>query len=469
MKAKLIRPLFPAVALATALLSASLSAKDPAPVEPHPAVIPQRAFSVLQFGGKGDGKTLNTDAFRAAIQACAKAGGGRVVVPAGTFRTGPIELASHVALVVEKGAIIQASDRFSDFGLPDPLPATQQEIDGYKKLLRPLISGTKLDDIAIVGEGIIDGAGAGWWAKSDKAAERAATAPKAGDSASPKPTESPSPKTDKPAAPEKPLYVPRPFLIILRDCARVHLQGVTLRNSPMFHFVPHHCHDVVIEDVTIFSPADAPNTDGIDPANSRDVLIRRCTIDTGDDNIAVKGGGVANEPTENVTVTDCKFLHGHGVSIGSETEAGVRNLLVQRCAFENTGTALRIKSDRTRGGVVENVLYRDITMKNVEAAITVFLFYDDKKAATHPELAPITRQTPMVRNITFQKIVCHGTTRKAGELVGLPESPISDVVFDDVHIDSAAAPFTQQDVHNLRTANFDVQTAPATNAASSTR
>lgn len=426
-------------------------------------MIPQRALSILQFGAKGDGTTLNTDAFRAAIQACSKAGGGRVVVPSGTFRTGPIELASHVALVVEKGAVIQASDRFSDFGLPEPLPPTQKEIDTYKKQLRPLISGAKLEDIAIMGDGIIDGAGAGWWARSDKAAERAAAATKPEDAASTKPADPTATK------PEKPLYVPRPFLITLRDCARIHLQGITLRNSPMFHFVPHHCHDILIEDVTIFSPADAPNTDGIDPANSRDVLIRRCTIDTGDDNIAVKGGGVANEPTENVTVTDCKFLHGHGVSIGSETEAGVRNFLVQRCSFENTGTALRIKSDRTRGGVVENVLYRDITMKNVETAITIFLFYDDKKAAAHPELAPVTNQTPKVRNIAFQKIVCNGTTKKAGELAGLPESPISDITIDDVHIGGAAAPFTQQDIRNLRTSNFAVQTIPPAAVAPSSR
>ena len=455
--------LLPALACAVALLTTPLPAKDVTPAEPRPAVIPQRSFSILQFGAKGDGATLNTDAFRAAIQACSKAGGGRVVVPAGTFRTGPIELASRVALVVEKGAIIQASDRFSDFGLPETLPSTQKEIDGYKKQLRPLISGTKLEDIAILGEGIIDGAGAGWWAKSDKAAERAVAAPKPEDGASTKPAEPTATK------PEKPLYVPRPFLVTLRDCARVHLQGVTLRNSPMFHFVPHHCHDILIEDVTIFSPADAPNTDGIDPANSRDVLIRRCTIDTGDDNIAVKGGGAANEPTENVTVTDCKFLHGHGVSIGSETEAGGRNFLVQRCSFENTGTALRIKSDRTRGGVVENVLYRDITMKNVETAITIFLFYDDKKAAAHPELAPVTNQTPKVRNIVFQKIVCNGTTKKAGELVGLPESPISDITIDDVHIGGAAAPFTQQDIRNLRTSNFDVQTIPPAAAAPASR
>ncbi len=438
-----------AAACAVLLLS-PLSAEELPFREPQPAAIPQRTFTITDFGARGDGTTMNTDAIRKAIEACAKSGGGRVVVPAGIFLTGPIALASRTALVLEKGAVIQASDRFADFGLPDPLPAVQSEIDAFKKQLRPLISGTKLEDVSILGEGIIDGAGAAWWAKSDKVAERAVAPTKPGGPA--------------PAA-NKPLYVPRPHLIVLRDCARVHIQGVTLKNSPMFHLVPHHCHDVLVEDVTILSPADSPNTDGIDPANSRDVLIRRCTIDTGDDNIALKGGGVGGEPTENVTVTDCKFLHGHGVSIGSETQAGVRNFLVQRCSFEGTGTALRIKSDRTRGGVVENVIYRDITMKNVETAITIFLYYDDKKAALKPEPKPVTENTPIVRRIQFLNITCDGTTKKAGEIIGLPESPLTDITLENVRITGAAGPLTQQDTRGLRLINVDVQTVtPAANA-----
>ncbi|HSI13094.1 MAG TPA: glycoside hydrolase family 28 protein [Chthoniobacter sp.] len=433
-------------ACAAALLLSPLEAKELPFREPQAAAIPQRSCKITDFGAKGDGTTMNTDAFRAAIGSCAKAGGGRVVVPAGTFLTGPIELASRTALVLEKGAVIQASDKFADFGLPNPLPATQGEIDAFKRQLRPFISGTKLEDVAILGEGVIDGAGAVWWAKSDKAAERAIAPANAGEPA--------------PVA-EKPLYVPRPFLVVLRECTRVHIQGVTLRNSPMFHLVPHHCSEVLVEDVTIFSPADAPNTDGIDPANSREVLIRRCTIDTGDDDIALKGGGVGGVPTENVTVTDCKILHGHGVSIGSETEAGVRNFLVQRCTFENTGTALRIKSGRTRGGVVEKITFRDITMKNVETAITLSLFYDDKKAALKPELKPITESTPKFRDIHFLNVTCDGTTKKAGEIVGLPESPISDVTLENVRITGAAGPFTQQDTRNLRFINVDVQTVTA--------
>jgi len=420
-----------------AALLFSARAEERSWTEPQPPKIPARVFSITAFGALGDGKTMNTEAFRAAIQACAKAGGGRVVVPAGTFVTGPIELASHMALVLEKGAVIQAADRFSDFGLPDPLPLVQSEIDPLKKKIRPLISGSKLEDVAILGEGTIDGAGAVWWAKSDKAAERTAT---------------PS---------GKPLYVPRPHLVVLRDCARVHVQGVTLRNSPMFHFVPGRCHDVLVEDVTIHSPADSPNTDGIDPANCRDVVIRRCTIDTGDDNIALKAGSGGGFSTENVLVSDCKFLHGHGVSIGSETQTGVRHFLVERCAFENTVTALRIKSDRTRGGVVEDVTYRDITMKNVGTAISIFLFYDDKKTALAPDVKPVTADTPIIRNIHYLNISCEGTTRKAGEIIGLPECPVSDVTLEHVRITGAVGGFTQQDVKNLRFIDVDAQTTPA--------
>ena len=446
-----------AAAFAAALLLSPLKAKDLSFREPQAAAIPQRTFKITAFGAVGDGAVMNTEAFRATVQACAKAGGGRVIVPAGTFLTGPIELASRTALVLEKGAVIQASDKFADFGLPDPLPAVQSEIDASRKQLRPFISGVKLEDVAIVGEGVIDGAGANWWAMSDKTAERSIAAAKLAKAAEPADPAKPGEPTP---AVKKPLYVPRPHLIVLRDCARVQIKGVTLRNSPMFHLVPHHCREVLVEDVTIFSPADAPNTDGIDPANSRDVLIRRCTNDTGDDNIALKGGGVGGEPTENVTVTDSAFLHGHGVSIGSETEAGVRNFLVQRCSFENTGTALRIKSDRTRGGIIENVTYRDIKMKNVDAAITISLFYDDRKAALKPEPKAVTEATPKVRDIHFLNITCNGATKKAGEIVGLPESPATDITLENVRITGAAGPFTQQDTKNLRFLNVDVQTTP---------
>ena len=434
--------------ICAAALLCTASAKEEVWRLPALPKIPTREFVITDFGAVGDGHTMNTEAFRAAIQACAKAGGGHVVVPAGTFLTGPIELASHMALDLHRDAIIQASDKFSDFGLPDPLPDTQAELEGLRKQLKPLISGSKLEDVAILGmASIIDGAGAVWWAKSDKAVERAKLLPVAPDGANP--GQLPAPL----------LYVPRPHLMVLRDCARVQVAGVILQNSPMFHLVPYRCHDVTIESVTIHSPADSPNTDGIDPANCQDVLIRSCGVDTGDDNIALKAGIGGELPTQNIQVLDCKFLHGHGVSIGSEVQTGVRHFLVDRCTFANTVTALRIKSDRTRGGDVEDVTYRDIVMSNVETAISVSLFYDNKKSALAPELKPVTENTPIIRNIHFEHIYCDGVTRKAGEIIGLPESPVSDVTLQDVRIMGAASGLTQQDVRNLRLMNVTVQTA----------
>jgi polygalacturonase len=355
-----------------------------------------------------------------------------------------------MALVLEKGAVVQATGKFADAGLPDPLPETQKEISALRKQLKPLISGARLEDVAILGEGIIDGAGAPWWAKSDIASKRAAAVPA-----------TTATKDGKPAPPP-PLYVPRPHLVTFHECARVHIQGVTLRNSPMFHLVPYRCHDILVEDVHIHSPDDSPNTDGIDPANCQNVLIRHCTIDTGDDNIALKAGSGGGLPTENITVTDCTLLHGHGVSVGSETDTGVRHFLVRHCTFENTVTALRIKSDRTRGGVVEDVTCRDITMKNVDTAISIFLYYDDKKASLRPEPQAVTDSTPFVKNIHFLNITCDGATKRAGEIMGLPESPATDITLENVRITGAAGPFTQQDTKNLRFLNVDVQTVPAT-------
>jgi polygalacturonase len=470
---------------------------------PQVPKIPDRTFKLTDYGGVGDGTTMNTGAFAKAIEACKKAGGGAVVVPAGIYLTGPIKLVSRMALVVEKGAVIQASDKFADFDLPDPLPDTQSELNRLKPT--PLITGSKLIDVAIRGAGTIDGAGAVWWVKSDIAAQRgvqavsplpgASPAPSASASALASPAEtreiSDTPDSESPEGqmsppeqptlftqstaetqtqaepgaspkPAKPLYVSRAHLIVLRDCERVHIQGVTLSNSPKFHLVPSRCREVLVEDMQIITPSNAPNTDGIDPSNCRNMLIRRCFIDTGDDNIALKGGGEPGSASvENITVTDCKFGHGHGVSIGSETNAGVRNFLVEKCTFENTDNALRIKSDRTRGGIVENVMFRDITMKNVGYAITVFLFYEDKKSALAPTYQLLTETTPKVRNVRFQNITCDGTTKKAIEFAGLPESPIADIVLENIRITGAQVPMTVQDTQNLQIKNVSVLTVPA--------
>ena len=146
------------------------------------------------------------------------------------------------------------------------------------------------------------------------------------------------------------------------------MENVTIKDSPKFHLVPTDCDGVIISNVTITAPEHAANTDAIDPSISRNVLITKCRIDVGDDNVAIKSGRKVDGrefACENITVSDCTFQHGHGMSIGSETSGGVRNVQVRNCTFEGTENGIRIKSQRGKGGVVENVSYSDITMKDV--------------------------------------------------------------------------------------------------------
>jgi polygalacturonase len=383
---------------------------NPVTVNPQSPVIPQRKFVITDFGAVGDGQTSNTDAIRRAIADCRQAGGGEVVVPAGTFVTGPLELTSDLALVIEKGATLRASENFKDYEVPaGSTPASQ----GATSVL-PLVGGRNLTNVAIRGAGTIDGAGAPWWKRFR--AERAAGAPAQGQ-----PREAGQPEAS-----------PRPKLVWLLGCHKVHIQGVTLKDSPQFHLVPQRCDEVLIEDLKITAPADSPNTDAIDPTSSRNVLVRRCFIDVGDDNVSFKSN--ANEgPLENVLVTDCTFKHGHGASVGSNVGGGIRNITVERCDFDGADNGIRIKSTRDRGGVVENIVYRDINMKNVGLAITINLFYFDKAGQKERKAKPVTATTPIVRHAQIINVTVDGA-KTAGEIIGLPEMPVADVLLDHVRI-----------------------------------
>ena len=415
------------------LLLSIITAGHAAPpaINPQPPAIPERRFVITDYGAVGDSETLNTEAFRKAIAACREAGGGRVVVPSGVFVTGPFELASNTALVLDKAAVIRGSAQFSDWG------QASGGSDEAKLPVSPLITGKELSNVAILGEGTVDGNGAVWWQRFR--AEVAAGAPKQGQA---KPGQKPA--------------TPRPHLIRLTNCRSVHVAGVTLKDAPNFHLVPQKCEDVLIEDVKIFAPDDSPNTDGIDPTSCRNVLIRRCLIDVGDDNISFKSNR-KSWPLENVLVTDCTFKHGHGASIGSNFGSGVRNLTVQNCTFEGTDNAIRLKSSRDRGGPVENVTYRDITMKNVGTATTFNLFYADKPGVKARETKPVTESTPIVRGIRVINVTCE-SAKNAGDIIGLPEMPIDDVLFENVRINSQKGMFVQ-DAKGVEFRNVEIRPA----------
>jgi polygalacturonase len=363
--------------------------------------IPDRVFNLADFGAVGDGKTLNTAAFKRAVAAVEKAGGGMLVVPKGVFRTAPFALCSQIDLHLDAGAVIKAPETFEELGLPHPSTfRSQAEADAAYRVPQPLIHGNSLRDVAITGQGTIDGSGRHWWEWSERAARDAA---KKGRSR---------------------VVYRRPHLVVIDHCDRLLVADITLTESPMFHLVPRHVKDLTIERVKVRAPSDAPNTDAIDPGHDTSVWIHDCDIDTGDDDIVIKGGGT------NILIEDNTIKHGHGISIGSETADGVRNMLVRNCTFANTDNGVRIKSMRGAGGLVENVHYSHIKMNNVGVAIIFQLNYGD---ANRPDFKGDPRLVPAIRDVLLDHLSIEGS-RNAGTFVGLPDSRITNIVLRDVTI-----------------------------------
>jgi len=388
--------------LASRLLGASADFAATSGVKPALPQIPERIFHLTDFGAVADGQTLNTGAFTRAIAAVERAGGGRLVVPRGVFRTGPFALCSNLDLHLEAGAVIQAPVTFAEQDFPEPTALKSREEARDKIKPVPLITGKKLHDVAITGPGTIDGSGAHWWAWSERAARNVAA-----------------------QEPGRMVY-PRANLVVIDGCDRLLVADITLTNSPKFHLVPRHINDLTIERVKIRAPWDgsAPNTDGIDPGPGRNFLIRDCDIDTGDDDIVIKSGGA------NILIENCTIKHGHGISIGSETTVGIHDMLVRNCTFEETDNGIRIKSMRGAGGPVRGIRYRDITMKNVENAIVLALDYTDNN---RPDFRGDPGRIPSIKDVLIERVTIEGS-RHAGKIVGLPESRITGVTLRDVAI-----------------------------------
>ena len=372
-------------------------------VAPTLPAIPDKSFIVTDFGAAGDSLTDNTKAIQNAIDAAVNAGGGRVVIPSGIYLCGPLQFASNLDLHLEEGAVLRM--------LPfDKYPG------GIKEGL-DFISGSKLHDISITGKGTIDGQGSPWW---------------------------PYAKTEN---------AKRPRMVAFKDCSRVLIEGVKLMNSPKFHLaIQGKTSDLTVSRVIIRAPA---STDPVNPSHNTDacdvsgqkILIEYCDVSVGDDNFTCGGN------TSDVLITNCTYGYGHGVSIGSYTKGGVSNITVENCTFTNTDYGIRIKSDRDRGGVVQNITYRNLKMTNVGMPILIYGAYNAKEkqyrnlpkltpeiAGTYPS-APATDLTPAYRNITFKNITA--TTeqgKRAGLIWGLPESVASNILLENVNI-TAERPF----------------------------
>jgi polygalacturonase len=406
--------------------------------------------SLADFGAVGDGTTLNTAAFQKAIEACEKAGGGTVVVPPGKWLTGTIVLKSHVTLYLDSGATILGSQKRDDYPMVDDVWTSG------RKTIAPLIYAENAQDISIAGKGTIDGQGRAFWnlmSPNGRWPLPGQTRPSAS-----RPTSRPTgfgrgrgttrgrgagfPGT-RPFGTSRPATrpeIPRPQLIRLVRCSDVVIEHVHCMNSPMWNIHPLLCERVRIDGVTITADVPSPNTDGINPESCRDVQIINCRIDVGDDCVTLKSGideagRKMGKPDEDITISNCVMYHGHGgVSIGSEMSGGVRNVTVTNCVFHGTDAGIRVKSQRGRGGVVEGLAVSNVVMQDVPTPITITTFYMDRNSKPG-DLVPLGEGTPKFTNFTFSNITARGA-RTAGTILGLRELPISDITFNNIHIDA---------------------------------
>ena len=426
----------------------------------------QRTVSLSEFGGSGDGQTLNTAAFNKAFAALAEKGGGKLIIPPGIWLTGPVKLRSNINLHLERGALIQFSRDYTLY------PLTVIDLKGEKEIdsISP-ISGENLENVAITGEGIIDGGGDAWRPlKKDKLGDgdwkarvkSGGVVDEKGSTWYPSREVMTGGKIVEALRKQNSLklddYEPahqflRPKMLRLIGCKKVLLEGVTFQNPPNWTLNPVLCEDVSILNVQVRNSPVAQNSDALDLESCRRAVIRDCTFDVGDDGICLKSGKDAagrriGVPTEDVLIEGCTVYHAHGgFTIGSEMSGGVRNVVMTNCTFIGTDIGLRFKSTRGRGGVVEKIFISNVRMEDIPGdAINFNLYYggksplDETAGNAETNFPPVTEATPQFRDIHIENVICRGA-QSAIVLQGLPEMPIRDIFLKNVSITSQKGVF----------------------------
>ncbi len=419
-------------------------------------------ISIVKYGAKNDGITLNTKSINQAIADCSKRGGGVVVIPEGLWLTGPVELKSNVNLHLKKNALLQFTKDFNQY------PLVEGNWEGIPQMRNQSpIWAVGQQNIAITGYGIIDGGGDAWrMVKKDKLTESQwnKLVGSGGVLSENQKNWYPSEKSlkgskmkdagvitkDKDAA----FYAEikdflRPNLLVLTSCKKVLLEGVTFQNSAAWNLHPLMTEDLTIRNVYAKNPWYAQNGDGLDLESCKNVWVEGSTFDVGDDGICIKSGRDAagrkrGMPTENVVIKNSTVYHAHGgFVIGSEMSGGARNIFISDCTFIGTDIGLRFKTTRGRGGVVENIYARNINMKDIAGEAILFDMYyaavdpvpltGEKRDAPKVELLPVTEATPVFRKFYINNVVCDGA-EKALFVRGLPEMSISDIYLNNLTI-----------------------------------
>jgi polygalacturonase/lysophospholipase L1-like esterase len=425
--------------------------------------IPNNTVLITDFGAVGDGVTLNTDAFRKAIESVSAKGGGTVVIPRGIWLTGPVILQNNLRLHAGEGALILFSPDKSLY------PLIETSFEGYNtvRCISPLY-GKGLENIAFTGSGVWDGSGQAW-----RHVKREKVPPpmwkelveSGGVVSSDGKTWYPSEAYGK-AIEQSEMNVPepldggieayewmrdflRPVMVSLVECKKILFDGPVFQNSPAWCIHPLMCEDLTVRNIAVRNPWYSQNGDGIDIESCRNTLLYNCNFDVGDDAICIKSG--KNEdgrergiPTENLVIRNCIVYHGHGgVTIGSEMSGGVRNVSVAGCTFMGTDVGIRFKSNRGRGGVVENIWFNDILMTDIPSqAISFNLYYGGLSVSemlaegknvetTDGDIPPVTDETPQFKNISMKNITCRGA-EQAVYLQGLPELNLENVTMENI-------------------------------------
>ena len=416
-------------------------------------VFADRAFVITAYGAATDGVTDCTDAIARAIAECSASGGGRVVVPAGTFVTGAIHLKSNVNLVVSKGATLKFSTDPKKY-----LPMVLTRWEGVELMnYSALIYAYGQENIAVTGEGTLDGQGAetNWWSWKGNKKDAPAGTPnqKAARTKLMEMSERGVPVAERIFGDGSYL---RPNFVQPYNCRNVLISGVTIKDSPMWFLHPVLCTNVTVEKVTVVGLG--PNNDGCDPESCTDVLIDDCTFQTGDDCIAIKSGRNAdgrrlNRPTENVIIRNSTMADGHGgVVIGSEISGSVRNVFVQDCAMDspNLDRALRFKTNSVRGGIIENIFARRITVGRVaEAVVLVDFNYEEGDAGAF---------TPILRNVNISDVSAQSGTY-AIYARGYERSPVTGLRLENCRFDNMKKPNVLEHVKDLTVRNVSINGA----------
>jgi len=448
-------------------------------------VIPKNTVSITDFGAKSGGQVLNSQAFADAIAAVSAKGGGKVIIPRGIWLTGPITLKSNIELSAEMGALVIFSTN------KDLYPLVETNFEGFNtfRCMSP-INGRNLENVAITGSGVFDGSGEAWRAvKKEKLTDSqwkkllatGGIVSENGKTWYPsqqfrdgeKLAEMNVPRNLKTKAEfEQIRDFLRPVMVSLISCKKVLIDGPTFQNSPAWCLHPLMCEDFTLRNTTVRNPWFSQNGDGIDIESCKNSIIHDCSFDVGDDAICIKSGKDKEGrdrkmPNENLIVKNCIVFHGHGgVTVGSEMSSGVNNLHVSNCTFIGTDVGLRFKSNRGRGGVVENIFISDIEMMNIPTqAISFNLYYSGKSASEDlesgvdgqaPALLPVTEETPQFKNISIRNVNCKGAMLGI-QLQGLPEMNLENISLENIQMEAENG-MVCSDAKNVKIKNLSLKT-----------